>query len=126
MCKENRLAFGIARTHGRSCGAAPHGGCPEPLVLASILAQALGQGQPKRDLPLLPNMQGQSWSKEAIVQTIIAGGRLLGVPLQIAVGSERLSSHSLRTSRAQGRACLGSDLCAIQLLGRWGSERVTG
>lgn len=79
-------------------------------------------------LPLFPDAAGGFCTKEGMAATIVHAGTRLGVPVQTSDGSERLSGHSLRATGAQGPclARLGLDLWAIQLLGRWGSDRVKG
>ena len=59
-----------------------------------------------------------------MTEILIAAAQMLKVPLESSSGLERISGHSLRTTGAQGLARLGLDLWAIQLIGRWGSERV--
>ena len=61
-----------------------------------------------------------------MTQTIVKAAQLLEAPTITADGSEIVSGHSLRVSGAQGLARLGLDTWAIQLLGRWGSDRVRG
>ena len=75
------------------------------------------------DLPLFPDMQGQAVEKDAMVGSILAAARALGVePLRD--GSERPSGHSLRATGAQGLLRRGWSPRAVQLMGRWASEVV--
>ena len=78
----------------------------------------------QKELPLFPALDGGFCDKVATVETICRAGDLLGVPRQSASGSERISGHSLRATGSQGLARMGLDLWAIQLLGRWGSDKV--
>ena len=79
---------------------------------------------PNLDLPLFPDARGHVVSKEAMTQTIRLAAEKLGVRLDAADGSARVSGHSLRVTGAQGLARAGVDTWAIQLLGRWGSSTV--
>ena len=74
----------------------------------------------KPEFPLFPTEEGGVVSKEAMAATIVEAAQFLGVPLESADGSEKISGHTLRVSGAQGLSRLGLDLWAIQLFGRWG------
>ena len=86
-------------------------------------ADSLQLRRPISDLPLFPTSDGRICSKESVAATIVAAGLKLGVR-DLPDDSAKLTGHSLRVTGAQGLAALGLDLWAIQLLGRWGSERV--
>lgn len=133
VSKADPRALGIARVHGCSCGPSPGGACPAHALWDQILFLRRSfprmfdaRGRPHPDLPLFPDASGKFCEKEAVVATIIHAARSLGIPVEAADGSERISGHSLRVTGAQGLARLGLDLWAIQLLGRWGSDRVKG
>ncbi len=77
------------------------------------------------ETPLFPDSRGLRCNKDAVTATVRLGAGLLGVR-EPADGPERISSHSLRVTGAQGLARLGLDIWAIQLIGRWGSSAVLG
>ena len=131
--KTDQRASGVSRGHRCRCAGAEYNvGCPAHVVLDQLLflrrqfpARWRG-GLPDWDLPLFPNFQGLSCSKEAVVATLQAAASKLEVPLSSADGSSRISGHTLRVSGARGLARLGFPLWSVQLLGRWGSDAVKG
>ena len=127
--KNDQEAIGVARAHGCACTGALTS-CP--WHAARLQLQRLRARFPDRfdgdaphiDLPLFPDLQGKVVTKDAMTQTIRIAAEKLGVRLDAADGSSRVSGHSLRVTGAQGLARAGVDTWAIQLLGRWGSNTV--
>ena len=75
-------------------------------------------------VPLFRTAAGVAPSKEAMVESFEAVARALGLPTRRADGLLLYSGHTLRLSGAQFLARNGVDLWRIQLLGRWGCDRV--
>ena len=138
VSKTDPKALGTSRVHGCACvdPSSPSSSCPAHAVWDQLLLlqkffpgrfsgepDPAGLRRPDLDLPLFPDARGEVCDKEAVTAVIVEAGRLLGVTEPVD-GSERLSGHSLRVTGAQGLARLGVDLWAIQLIGRWGSEKV--
>ena len=128
--KSDQQALGALRTHGCACSSPRSAGC----VFHALRSQhaRLRRLFPTRwrddnfddNLPLFPDLEGQTVSKEAMVETILMAARKLQVETTSADQSARISGHSLRMTGAQGFARWGIDAWAIQLLGRWGSTAV--
>ena len=82
------------------------------------------EGVPDWDLPLFPTSAGEVVTKDAMSDTILEAAKRLKVPAAAPDGSARISGHSLRVTGAQGLARAGVEVWAVQLLGRWGSDKV--
>ena len=127
--KNDQEAVGVARAHGCACTGSLTS-CPwhaAHLQLRRLRARfpARFDGEvPHLDLPLFPDTEGKVVTKDSMTTTIRTAAAKLGVRLDAADGSSRVSGHSLRVSGAQGLARAGVDTWAIQLLGRWGSATV--
>ena len=127
--KNDQEATGVARAHGCACSGSLTS-CPwhaARLQLQRLRARfpdRFDGDNPHLDLPLFPDVQGRVVTKEAMTATIRLAAEKLGVRLEAADGSSRVSGHSLRVTGAQGLARAGVDTWAIQLLGRWGSSTV--
>ena len=79
-------------------------------------------------LPLFPDSEGRTTSKqifvEAIRKVIAATGTSLTRPGPDGQNSQRFHGHALRISGAQMLSSSGVELALIQLLGRWTSTAV--
>ena len=136
VSKTDPQALGVSRRHGCSCRSpsSPTPSCPTHALWDQLLflrrrfperfKMKGDQSVPDATLPLFPNERGEVCDKEAVVNTIIEAGRKLGMVVANSDGTERLSGHSLRVTGAQGLTRLGVDLWAVQLMGRWGSDKV--
>ena len=127
--KNDQEAVGVARAHGCACSGSL-ASCPWHAAhfqlrrLRARFPERFDGDAPHLDLPLFPDAQGRVVTKDAMTATIRTAAEKLGVRLDAADGSARVSGHSLRVSGAQGLARAGVDTWAIQLLGRWGSATV--
>ena len=128
MSKTDQQALGAVRSHRCLCGRGfDVSSCPAHVAWDRLLS--LRETFPDRfgsdpDLPLFPDEHGNPVAKEAVVRTIEAGARRLGMTLESPDGAEKIGGHSLRVTGAQELARLGYHLWYVQLFGRWGSEVV--
>lgn len=128
--KSDPQALGVARSHGCACGGSSPAGCPYHAVesqlrrLRRLFPEKWSNEKCDMNLPLFPDVEGGTVSKESMTNTLVEAASRLGVPLASSDGSARISGHTLRRTGAQGFARLGVDTWAIQLLGRWGSAAV--
>ena len=129
VSKTDAQALGTTRSHRCACLGSASPGCPVHSLLDQLgwlqdaFPRSFLRGKPSLDLPLFPRPDGTVVEKPAMVQTIEAAGRHLGVEPP-PDGSERISGQTLRVTGAQGLTALGWRADAVQLMGRWQSHRV--
>ena len=101
VSKTDPRATGTSRVHGCSCPSSkPTPSCPVHAIWDQLLllrrrvphrfAEHEGEWKPDEDLPLFPSESEGVVTKEAVVDTILAAGKHLQIPLVSADGAERL------------------------------------
>ena len=126
--KADTRALGAARCHQCACGTAPgatrampRAACPRCELEAQLAYASTAVGGAG---PLFPTATGSHASKAAVVATLKAGAKLLGLPLENTNGSDAWGGHAMRRGGAQHLGACGVDVWRIQALARHSSSAI--
>ena len=128
--KTDISALGTARVHGCACGQLTPTAAAIPLELCpacSLREQArwvTEQFAGRPDIPLWPTETGAFCTKKAVVETIVAAARLLGLRTTTPAGAAAWGGHAFRRGGAQYLAQQGIDVWRIQALARHSSTAI--
>jgi integrase len=121
--KTDATGRGTNRTLCCTCSTTPSSLCPFHILEAQWAWASSKRGAGAAS-PLFPATTGESPSKKAVVDTIVAMARHLGLAEFAQSGAPRFTGHSFRVTGAMWLAASGIDVWRIQLHGRWGSSTV--
>ena len=128
--KSDPAALGVTRTHRCACGRRSgdpgvmnHAVCPACQLIEQV-AEVRKRFGPDPALPLFPTEAGTFVTKGAMIESIKAAARELGLPLVGHAGAELWGGHAWRRGGAQGLARAGVEVWRIQALARHSSAAI--